>query len=217
MNHVEKQIIYPKSVVKAYNIWFAFLMKLGFNLVPNVSNVVESEYVKVMSFSFKQGQGYEKVETLDDVLSFMNSLKSSLIALDSTTQVTWNYIGSEKSRQQYIGELETFFWNNQDDISQTLPLFSQELIENPWKIAHFGGELELSTPVASSFFDEKGGEFMSNLLGRFANFELDPYLVLSKQGSFHWKIVSKSIEFSGFMEKKEHYFLHTIFYHSPQL
>jgi hypothetical protein len=214
MKHIEPIAIYPKNVVKIYNLWFSFLMKQGFTLVPKLTQVEVEDYVKVSSFSFQQGKALQKVETLDDVLSFINTLKSQLTILDATVSVTWNYIGSENSRMNYMNELETFFWTYQDQLSQLLPLQSKELLDQPWKIARFAGNLDFPTPTASQFFDSKAGDFMQSLITKFSNYELDPYLVHSKLGSFHWKIVTKDIEFTGFMEKKETYFLHNINYTS---
>ncbi len=103
-------------------------------------------------------------------------------------KLEWNYLGNSVDRENYLLELTNFFWQSQNE---ELVLGHSQFVnwmEEPWQIINFAEELGLNLPLAANQFSQNSLNLFDNLEKNLDGCTFQPYLIVSAQSSFQFKI-----------------------------
>lgn len=204
----------PKDLYFWQVVW-KFLTLEGFFIMPE--NLKEEGYKNNERYFIANipGYGYQEMDKFVEGVDLMRNLQKHLFKKKyKANSFEWNYLGRTREREKYLDYLERTFWQNQTNESlKSLENF-RDVIENPWKIVKQASNLDIELKTPFEFFEEKTTKFLGHLNETLVGADLNPFLICSKEGSFHWKMtVSHKYLLQGYIFKNDdEKLIHKIFY-----
>lgn len=210
----KKQIFYSKNELKLFNTVIKILINQGFYLLPNKDREnFEHDFEKYFKLVDNQIFAIGAVGSFGDVLRFASQLPNQLITLDKKFKLSWNYLGSQDIKKNYFEYITTVFWENQNNSNLLNHMKYPEMLENPWLLSRYIGEIGLETNLAFNFFDNGANNFIAKIEENFGKkWETNPYLIEHKDSTFNWQIdgILKRFTISGFVIKTDKGLQHNI-------
>ncbi len=210
-SRVQKSATSQDDIIFWQLVW-KYFMKLDFVLIPKQSwskMLIDYNYLHVdyPGGALQRANGFaEVINLLTGLISWLKGAKVNY------SSIKWNYLGTSREKESFLGYLCKTFWQNQSDENLQKLENYRNILEHPWKVANYLSKLDWDVKPPVEFFADRTIDFFGNLEKQLGKWELDPYFIVNDRFTFHWQIENEERSLLGGVYSKNDILIHEIYF-----